>query len=59
MNNEIVRRIHYYTKKVAELSSINRSEKLHRWYTSRHQRLMKYKKLMHAQVNKACLGLKN
>lgn len=59
MNNEIVHRIHYYTRKVAERSSINRAEKLPRWYTSRHQRLMKYKKLMHDQVNKAGLGLKN
>jgi hypothetical protein len=56
MNKEIVRRIQYYTRKVSERSSINRAEKLPRWYTSRHQRLMKYKKLMHDQVNKAGLG---
>jgi hypothetical protein len=59
MNNEIVHRIHYYTRKVAERSSINRSEKLPRWSTSRHQRLMKYKKLLHDQINKSGFRFKN
>ncbi|BCB04770.1 hypothetical protein KH172YL63_29030 [Bacillus sp. KH172YL63] len=53
MKKEIVHRIAYYTRKVAEKSSVNLAERHPRWFTYRHQRLMAYKKLMHDQINKA------
>jgi hypothetical protein len=53
MKKELVHRIAYYTRKVAEKSSTNLVEKHPRWYTCRHQRLMTYKRLMHNQINKA------
>lgn len=53
MEKQLVHRIAYYTKKVAERSSVNKAEKLPKWYTYRHERLMTYKKLMHQQITSA------
>ncbi|WP_171050882.1 hypothetical protein [Bacillus sp. BHET2] len=53
MNKEIIDRISYYTRKVAEKSSVNLAEKHPKWFTYRNQRLMAYKRLMHNQINKA------
>jgi hypothetical protein len=53
MKKEIIHRIAYYTRKVAERSSLNLAEKLPRSYTYRHKRLMAYKKLMHKQIQES------
>lgn len=46
----IVQRIAYYTRKVAEKSSIHPAKKPPRAHTYRHQRLLKYKAMMHKQI---------
>jgi hypothetical protein len=53
VNKQLVERIAYYTRKVAERRSVNKAEKLPNSYTFRHQRLMTYKKLMHQQITSA------
>jgi hypothetical protein len=53
VKKELVHRIAYYTRKVAERSSLNLADKLPRSYTYRHQRLMAYKKLMHKQIQES------
>jgi hypothetical protein len=53
VKKELVHRIHYYTRKVAERSSVNKAERLPRSYKYRHQRLMTYKKIMHQQITSA------
>lgn len=54
MAKNITHRIAYYTRKVAEKSSIHPSKKPPRSYTYRNQRLMLYKKLMHEQIELQC-----
>lgn len=46
----ITHRISYYVRKVAERWSIHPSKKPPRAYTYRAQRLLKYKTLMHQQI---------
>lgn len=43
-----VRRIRYYTKKIAQLVSIHPTKRNHSWY-NRAERLSCYKKAMHDQ----------
>jgi hypothetical protein len=50
MSKDVVERIVYYTRKVAEKSSVHPAKKQPRAYTYRHQRLLKYKALMHEQI---------
>ncbi|WP_169824058.1 hypothetical protein [Anaerobacillus alkalidiazotrophicus] len=49
---EVQRRIAYYTRKVAEVSSIHPAKKPPRSHTYRHGRLMVYKKLMFQEFKK-------
>jgi hypothetical protein len=53
MNKELIQRISYYTRKVAEKASVNLAEKHPRWCTYRNQRLMTYKRLMQDQIKQA------
>lgn len=46
MNKSVCHRIVYYTKKVAERSSIHPAHKLPRAYTFRNQRLLQYKLIL-------------
>jgi hypothetical protein len=50
MKKDVTHRIAYYLKKVSERFSIHPAKKQPRAYTYRHQRLLKYKALMHAQI---------
>jgi hypothetical protein len=52
MNKQLVDRIAYYTRKIAEKGSIHPSKKQPRAYTYRNERLMVYKKLMHQLIEK-------
>jgi uncharacterized protein YnzC (UPF0291/DUF896 family) len=53
MNKELIDRISYYARKVAEKSSVNLAEKHPKWFTYRNQRLTAYKRLMHDQIKQA------
>jgi hypothetical protein len=53
MNRELIHRISYYTRKVAEKSSVNLADKHPKWFTYRNQRLIAYKRLMHNQIKQA------
>jgi hypothetical protein len=53
VNKELINRISYYTRKVAEKSSVNLADKHPKWSAYRNQRLMAYKRLMHDQIKQA------
>jgi hypothetical protein len=53
VNKELIDRISYYTRKVAEKSSVSLAENHPKWFTYRNQRLMAYKRLMHNQIKQA------
>lgn len=50
---DVIHRISYYLKKVAERTSIHPAKKPPRSHTYRHERLMLYKKLMHEEIKAA------
>jgi hypothetical protein len=52
MKKDILERLAYYTRKVAERRSHHPSKKLPRSYTFRSQRLVAYKKLMNQLIVK-------
>lgn len=49
---EVQRRIAYYLKKVNQITSIHPSKKPPRSHKYRHERLMKYKAIMHKEFKK-------
>lgn len=53
MKKDVTHRIAYYLKKVAERSAVHPAKKPPRSHTYRHECLMKYKMLMHEEINAA------
>ncbi|WP_339147674.1 hypothetical protein [Sutcliffiella sp. BMC8] len=49
---EVVHRIEYYTRKVAQRAAVHPSKKQPRSFKYRSYRLMAYKKMMHEEIRK-------